>query len=214
MRKWKCKVCGYVHEGDEAPEKCPVCNADRIHFVEVDGNGDEIPVISEKFSEKVIEPPVQEIKPRRTFRDKLGAQVLKHHLHPISVHFPNGVLPVAVVFISLAIILDLGAFKEAAFYNMVFVLLAMPLVMTTGYLEWQKRYKGAKTMLFITKIICSLIVLVSLLTLVVWRIIDPTVADAGSINRLVYLGLSLAMLAAAGIAGHLGGKLVFGARDK
>ncbi|MBQ0133534.1 MAG: NADH peroxidase, partial [Clostridiales bacterium] len=25
MAKWVCSVCGYVHEGDEAPEKCPQC---------------------------------------------------------------------------------------------------------------------------------------------------------------------------------------------
>ncbi|MDF7826586.1 thiamine pyrophosphate-binding protein [Pontiellaceae bacterium B12227] len=24
---WKCTVCGYIHEGDEAPETCPVCGA-------------------------------------------------------------------------------------------------------------------------------------------------------------------------------------------
>lgn len=23
--KYKCKICGYVHEGDKAPDKCPVC---------------------------------------------------------------------------------------------------------------------------------------------------------------------------------------------
>ena len=23
--KWVCSVCGYVHEGDQAPEACPVC---------------------------------------------------------------------------------------------------------------------------------------------------------------------------------------------
>ena len=23
MKKWVCTVCGYVHEGDTAPEKCP-----------------------------------------------------------------------------------------------------------------------------------------------------------------------------------------------
>ncbi len=23
--KWKCRNCGYVHEGNEAPEKCPAC---------------------------------------------------------------------------------------------------------------------------------------------------------------------------------------------
>ena len=25
--KWVCKICGYVHEGDQPPEKCPLCNA-------------------------------------------------------------------------------------------------------------------------------------------------------------------------------------------
>ena len=26
MAKWVCPVCGYVHEGDTPPEKCPICN--------------------------------------------------------------------------------------------------------------------------------------------------------------------------------------------
>ena len=27
MAKWVCSVCGYVHEGDTAPEVCPICKA-------------------------------------------------------------------------------------------------------------------------------------------------------------------------------------------
>ena len=30
--KWICKVCGYVHEGPEAPEKCPQCGAPKHKF--------------------------------------------------------------------------------------------------------------------------------------------------------------------------------------
>lgn len=30
--KWKCRNCGYVHEGPEAPEKCPVCSHPRSYF--------------------------------------------------------------------------------------------------------------------------------------------------------------------------------------
>ncbi|MCH5163873.1 MAG: NADH peroxidase [Clostridiales bacterium] len=37
MKKFVCKVCGYVHEGDEAPEKCPVCNAPKAKFEEQAG---------------------------------------------------------------------------------------------------------------------------------------------------------------------------------
>ncbi len=31
--KWVCKICGYVHEGDQPPEKCPVCKAPASAFV-------------------------------------------------------------------------------------------------------------------------------------------------------------------------------------
>ncbi|MFW5782227.1 MAG: rubrerythrin [Candidatus Muiribacteriaceae bacterium] len=29
---WKCRNCGYVHEGSEAPETCPACLHPRAHF--------------------------------------------------------------------------------------------------------------------------------------------------------------------------------------
>ena len=32
MAKWVCNVCGYVHEGDEAPEACPICKAPASKF--------------------------------------------------------------------------------------------------------------------------------------------------------------------------------------
>ncbi len=32
MKKWICTVCGYVYEGEEAPEKCPVCGAPKDKF--------------------------------------------------------------------------------------------------------------------------------------------------------------------------------------
>ena len=37
MKKWVCTVCGYVHEGETAPEKCPVCNAPASKFQEQAG---------------------------------------------------------------------------------------------------------------------------------------------------------------------------------
>lgn len=32
MNKYICTVCGYMYEGDEAPEKCPICNAPKDKF--------------------------------------------------------------------------------------------------------------------------------------------------------------------------------------
>jgi rubrerythrin len=37
MAKWVCSVCGYVHEGDTPPEKCPVCKAPAEKFIKQEG---------------------------------------------------------------------------------------------------------------------------------------------------------------------------------
>ena len=34
MKKFVCTICGYVHEGDAAPERCPQCKAPASKFVE------------------------------------------------------------------------------------------------------------------------------------------------------------------------------------
>ena len=43
-KKFKCKVCGYIHEGDAAPEKCPVCQAPASEFEEITEEGSAKPV--------------------------------------------------------------------------------------------------------------------------------------------------------------------------
>lgn len=37
MAKWVCSICGYVHEGDSAPEQCPVCKAPAEKFIKQEG---------------------------------------------------------------------------------------------------------------------------------------------------------------------------------
>ncbi len=37
MAKWVCSVCGYVHEGDEPPEECPVCHVPAEKFNKQEG---------------------------------------------------------------------------------------------------------------------------------------------------------------------------------
>ena len=35
-KKWICTICGYVHEGDEAPDFCPQCKAPKSIFKEME----------------------------------------------------------------------------------------------------------------------------------------------------------------------------------
>jgi rubrerythrin len=34
-KMWVCEVCGHTFEGDEAPEKCPICGANHKAYTEV-----------------------------------------------------------------------------------------------------------------------------------------------------------------------------------
>lgn len=31
--KWQCTICGYIHEGDDAPDACPICGAPKTDFI-------------------------------------------------------------------------------------------------------------------------------------------------------------------------------------
>ena len=39
-KKFRCLVCGYVHEGDAPPAECPVCHAPASKFVEIKETSD------------------------------------------------------------------------------------------------------------------------------------------------------------------------------
>ena len=39
-KKFICAVCGYIYEGDAAPEKCPICKAPASKFSEMEDNGE------------------------------------------------------------------------------------------------------------------------------------------------------------------------------
>ncbi len=207
MKTWKCTVCGYIHTGDEPPEVCPVCKADKSKFVLISENG------SQQAGNQKSGNPGQSGK-GSVFHDSsmLTKILLKLHIHPISTHFPNGILPMAVLFYALTIVLQWDSFEIPGFYSLVFVLLTMPVVLVTGFLEWRKRYHGAKTSIFLMKIFCAGIAALSLLILVLWRVFNPGLAAAGSSAAWPFLLLLLILLGSVGIAGHLGGKLIFDSR--
>ena len=39
MKKYVCTICGYVHEGEGAPDKCPICGAAKEKFMEQSQEG-------------------------------------------------------------------------------------------------------------------------------------------------------------------------------
>ena len=60
MKKFICSVCGYVHEGSDAPESCPQCKAPKAKFNEQSGEGlvfaDEHKIgVAKGLEEEVVE---------------------------------------------------------------------------------------------------------------------------------------------------------------
>jgi len=211
MKQWKCTVCGYIHSGNEPPEKCPLCGADKSKFIllEPEQPADEPEGKSNAATENTTKDAPVEKAGSVADLNFLYSQILKHHIHPVSVHIPNGVLPLSVIFIFLSALFGFAGIGKAAFYNLLFVAGAMPMVLFSGFIEWQKRYNGVRTNVFVTKIICGLIVFAAVVGLVVWMIIDPQAASQDSPARFQFLLVNIIMLAAATAAGFLGGKLVF-----
>ena len=230
MKKWKCTVCGYVHTGDEPPEKCPVCGAPKSRFIEIkepeapqpeppapvpaeapapekDETGKpEAPQPATAAKAKAHEPvsPFKDSRYRRLFD-----LMTKYHGHPISVHIPNGLLPVAVMFIFLSALFSFKGMASAATYNLGIVALSMPLVLFSGWVDWQNRFNGAITNVFTVKIACGIIVTVTAWFLFIWLLVNPEVVTTSQPSRVAFFGINLIMLGAAGTAGWYGGKLVF-----
>ncbi len=200
MKKWKCSVCNYIHEGEEPPEKCPICGANKDKFIEVTENNLELGNTTK------VEAPMDKSS---SMVEKITALIVEKHLHPITVHGPNGIIPMAVLFLVIAIFFQLPLFESAAYFSMIFVLLNMPPVLLSGYLTWQKKYNGVRTSLFKMKIAASCVATVILFGLILWKIVQPDVLSNASLDRFIYLFWAMVMFAAIGVAGHLGGQLVF-----
>ncbi len=58
MAKYVCSVCGYVHEGDSAPESCPVCKAPASKFTMQSGEktwaAEHVVGVAQGVSEDII----------------------------------------------------------------------------------------------------------------------------------------------------------------
>ena len=41
-KKYRCLVCGYIHEGNEAPQECPICHVGAEKFEEIVETGEAL----------------------------------------------------------------------------------------------------------------------------------------------------------------------------
>ncbi len=223
MKTWQCTVCKYIHKGDAPPEKCPICGVPASKFIEIDPAEAEALAAKKKrppakkaaspddqAKTETAEPAAPEPTPPKKDRkpyDILTDLMVQHHAHPVSVHFPNGVLPVAVMVFVLAWLFDSTLLSQVGMVNLIFVLLVLPFVLYSGVIEWQKKYMQAMTVIFKIKILAAAITTASCVISLAWVLIEPDVLTRP--HAWAFILINVVMIAAAGVAGHIGGKLVF-----
>ena len=227
MKVWRCTICGYIHRGDAPPTRCPVCNAGAAKFIEIDESSNLVKQSEmKKTGTESSKPDSKKMKREKSQGksvkdtglfsksngkvaafDKIKDLLVKHHLHPIAVHTPNGILPVVVLLLLMSWIFGYDSFAKAALINLIFVVVVLPFVVFTGFLEWKKKYQGALTLLFKIKIAAATVTCVLSVVSLVWYLVDPEVLHSAGAGIFIFINIIL--LAAVGIAGHIGGKFVF-----
>jgi hypothetical protein len=192
MRTWQCTICNYIHKGPAPPDKCPVCGAGANKFIEI---------TKEKDGQETG------IEQNKTGMDKIRDMLVKHHAHPILVHTPNGLVPVAVLLWAAAWISGSQIPAKAAAIDLGFVVASLPLVIFTGVLEWKHKYKGQMTSAFRLKILAAAVTAVASTASLIWYLVVPDVLSSPGAG--IFIFINIVMLGATGMAGHIGGKFVF-----
>jgi uncharacterized membrane protein len=200
MQQWVCTICGYVHDGETPPEACPVCGAPASAFK----------LLTEVKSSAPAETAGGE---PQDFRYRalrwITGQFPLWQLHPITAHFPNGLIPTAFLFLLIAFAVRAGCIEPAAFYLVCAATLVSPLVVASGIYTWCTRYKGAVTAAFLFKLVGGTAFTILGATTIIWRLRTPAVLEAHAGG---YVALYGALLVLVILLGHVGGRLVFGAR--
>ena len=84
MEKWKCTVCGYIHEGP-LPEdfKCPVCKQPASVFVKVEEAPAKNPYAGTKTEKNLWEAFAGESQARNKYRNLLDKRFVKNPVKSI-----------------------------------------------------------------------------------------------------------------------------------
>lgn len=132
------------------------------------------------------------------------------YFHPIFVHFPQALFPVAFASFVLYLATGESLFERGTYLMTVFGLVATPVTMITGYIDWKIRYKGYMTPVFKIKIVTGFVLVGLSLAAVLLRTLVPEIAGLPlSGPGWLLAGLLAGCVGACVVEGHYGGKLVF-----
>jgi rubrerythrin/uncharacterized membrane protein len=184
--RWRCTVCNYVHSGSEPPDLCPVCGAGSDAFT-------------------------PETKSPEHHHEGIGGLVEKLHLHPVTAHFPNGSLPLALVAWIAYLVLGEPSLERTSFYLMAVAMAAAPVTFFSGWSDAGHRFGTTTTGVFPEKKLWGWVLMGLGIAMVGWRLsIGWAEPPDTTMEIALYSGFLVVGSGVVSRLGMLGGKLVFG----
>ena len=136
-------------------------------------------------------------------------KLLRHHPHPMMVHFPIVLSLVAGVFILAYIIFGKKHYEIFTLYCVIIAALSTPGVIGTGLLSWKYNYNTVWTPIYRRKIFLSLLLVAMQVSGLLTRIYIVNGKNLDSPAYWFYATLVLGMTPTIILLGYLGGKITF-----
>lgn len=132
------------------------------------------------------------------------------YAHPMFVHFPQALFPVAFASFLLYLATGVSEFEVGTFVAAGFGAVATPVTTLTGFIDWKVRYKGYMTPVFRIKITGAFVLMALSIPAALLRLSTPEAALLPlSGTGWLYAALLTGCAATCVVLGYYGGKLVF-----
>jgi uncharacterized membrane protein len=135
--------------------------------------------------------------------------MLRRHPHPMTVHFPIAFMMLFPILNLLYLATGNQSFETTAFHVLVAGLVVSPVAMLTGPYNWWLNYAAKWTRIIAVKTFGSLLLLILILVIFLWRVKSPDIMLHPSGARTVYLILSLTLPVVVSVLGWFGAKMTF-----
>ena len=194
-KRWRCKVCGYVHRGETAPDVCPVCGVGPEKFELMEEEGDDEPAPT--GPKGLLQEMVDSFMP-----------------HAVMAHFPNALLPTLALFLTLYLLFGLKTLDHGIYLLLVIVPLSVLATLATGIYSWKRHYDAVRSKIFHRKLILGVCLVMICFQMLLLRYDNPELLSSMGLSTWFFLGLVGAALFCVTMLGHYGGMLVFGRVEK
>lgn len=128
-------------------------------------------------------------------------------LHAVSAHFSNGLVPVAALFLFLALLSGDPFLDHSVLHLLLVVFLAVPISLVSGIRDWRSKFHGRRAPIFTRKIVLSLVLFLLCGAALGIRLGQPEVIRQPGMLTWIYATCLVLMCGVVFLLGHYGASL-------